>query len=664
MTEVQGAPYVGVVTDGSLDSITSSPIQLPGEEIVRKAALEENPEPNVLSDPNMTDQMKLDLLNHLKSRLVAGNVQRNRRIKRYAKIDRTISTWQQLNKDDSERETIEDNTGRQTALPMNLPILASHLNDMSSYFTESLAPISNPFFSASGEGQIPNLLKAFNEDALRRNYYGELSLTVRSMIKYNIGGMSVEWDSGSLSGAYADAQPGNRWTSLNMYNTLWDPAITDPTKVYCKAEWAATVCIENRLELVRKTLAGEWVGLEKMLSTTSQATRIARFYREPAVEATLGEQGQDSRTGTGSQAMNWSSWGLGQSSDLGPEVDGYEVVDMYCWLIPEQHGLLTDAEKTALETSYGKNPKTYLELWRFKIVGGEHLVDAKVVVPRDASTAGEACEIPMYLAFFTNDQIKEAQRSFMELMRGFQRFGSAMYNIYIAGMRKNVWGVIGVDNSMFDSGGLAKGDTVGILPSKIPGRDVRSGIMALNNSAGVDQALTAVDASLAMKDKFFPSQALPSQIAGIDRAVKSQVATVIQGGQRALRTLVRTLDSGMLLPTRMSAFRNLKRNGADGINTLTDEDVAKMLGSGIESMEAERVSEALWQLVYAIIQNVEANQTFDVPMILTYLSRIDNLSVDLGKFVRAPAQPAVAAPGNPAGAASAIAAQPAAGPGY
>src|SRR6185369_1608941 len=103
---------------------------------------------------------------------------------------------------------------------------------------------------------------------------------------------------------------------------------------------------------------------------------------------------------------------------------------------------------------------------------------------------------------------------------------------------------------------------------------------ALSTTAGVDKALEAVDSSLAIKDKFFPSQALPSQIAGIDRAVKSQVATVVQGGQRSLRTLLRVIDSNLMLPTRMCAFRNLKRNAPSGIDQITDEQVAKMLGSG------------------------------------------------------------------------------------
>jgi hypothetical protein len=140
---------------------------------------------------------------------------------------------------------------------------------------------------------------------------------------------------------------------------------------------------------------------------------------------------------------------------------------------------------------------------------------------------------------------------------------------------------------------------------------------------------------------------MPAAVAGIDRAVKSQVNTVVQGATRSMRTLLRTLDSSLMLPTRMGGYRNLKRNDPVGIEELTDEDVAKLMGSGIESMEAERVSEILWQLMYAIIQNQEAMQVFNVPLILTYLGRVGNLSVDLGSFARQPPPPLAGVEGQP-----------------
>lgn len=119
--------------------------------------------------------------------------------------------------------------------------------------------------------------------------------------------------------------------------------------------------------------------------------------------------------------------------------------------------------------------------------------------------------------------------------------------------------------------------------------------------------------------------------------------------------VLRTVDSSLMLPTRLQAYRNLKRYDADGMEKVTDEMVSKMLGSGIESIEAERVTEALWNLLQSIIQNVESMQIFSVPLILSYLSRVMNLSVDLGQFAKQQAAPAGTPPegGAPPAAAPA-----------
>lgn len=644
MNAVSGAPYVGVSAGGLSSAMALSPLKIDTLDVKASAA------PDAVVSPltTMSTEMKAKLYDYLYGRLQSGERIRNRRIRRYAKTDRLVSTWQKLDPKESEREAIEEATGKQMALPFNLPIMASHLNDMVSYFTEALAPVQNPFFSASGKDAPVEMLKKLNRDAIARDYYSELALTIRSLLKYNVGGIGVEWQMGDETDRLPSTA-GNLWKGLDMYNTFWDPAIRKPQDVSKKGEWAATVCIENRLTLMKNALSGRWVDLDRVLAKDEIETTRPKFYKEAAYEATLGEDGQDARSSKSKGTTpNWDSYGLGYASDNGStEIDGYEVVDMYCWLVPAQFGLLTDDERKTLVDA-GRNPDSYLELWRFKFIPSECIIAAEPWLKRELTLQRELVEIPMYMTYFTQDQLGEAQRSFMELMKGFQRFGSAMYNIYVAGMRKNVWGVKGVDPQMFDTSKLKEGDPVGILESKMPGRDVRSGIMTLDSSAGVENALSAVGQSMELKNQFFPSQALPGQVASIDRAVKSQVATVVQGSTRSLRMFLRTLDSTLMSPTRMAAYRNLKRFDKEGIEQINDEEVAKLLGSGIESMEAERVSEALWNLLQSVIQNVESMQTFNVPLILAYLSKVMNLSVDLGQFAReAPPQtqpPAGAAP--------------------
>ena len=648
MNAITGAPFVGA-SAASGDFTNQNPLT-----IETKAMMEANMEAGERIAENVLFSMSKEHIDKLRTylvdRLKGGVSSRNRRARRYGKIDRLISTWQRLDPAESKRAETEDTTGKAMALPMNLPVLATHLADMASYYTEALAPISNPFFSASGENAVQELLKKLNRDALARDYYTQLSSTMRSLLKYNIGGLWVDWDGSVEKGAgqsqvYGMAAPGNCWRSADPYNTLWDTAIKNPTDISHKAEWAASVCVENRLTLMRKALAGEWYGLNEFLSnvTADSAVSSMNFYCESAKQALINDDGSDAKTASGSTAMNWNNYGLGLSNDSVTDVGGFEQIDMYCWLVPAQFGLLTDAERKQIQSS-GKNPDAFLELWRFTLIGDNYLVNAQPVLDRVAH-ADEVNIIPLFMSYMTQDQLKEAQRSAMEFMAGFQRFASTMYNMYIAGMRKNIWGAKGVDTTMFDIKPLKDGDTAGILESKQPGRDVRSGLMALDQTTGVEKTMDAVESALAMKDKFFPSQALPSQIAGIDRAVSSQVAMVMQGGTRALRATLRLIDSTLLNPSRLAAYRNIKRFDPEGVNDLTDEDIAKLLGSGIESMEAERITEAMWKLLYAVIQNQESMQTFNVPLILSYIGRISNLNIELGQFARQPAPPATPPPG-------------------
>lgn len=632
--------YVGVAIGGP-DTAAQVPLRVSQQRVSRKQIA------HILLE--LSDEQLNTLTHYLRTRLSSGVRARDRRINRYSKIDRLISTWQKLSPEDSKREQTEDNTGRQAALPVNLPVLASSLDDYVSYFAEALAPISNPFFSANGDKKVAALLDKFNRDAAAQNYYGNLVMTLRSLLKYNLGGFRINWDSGTRYGKTVGS-PGNSWKSLDLYNTLWDPSIREPTNLSSKGEWAATIEIENRLEIVRRAIAGEWVNLGNILESNVQS-HTNSYYREPAVSANIGQEGLDSRTSDakmGAQQIDWSAYGLGLATDLGPEVDGFETVDMVAYLVPCQFGLLTQAEEDEL-TQRGEDPELWLEMWRFVLVN-DRLVHAEPILDRSLVIQGEKQELPFYLAFLTNDQLKEAQRSLMELQRGFQRFASAMYNIYTAGMRKNVWGQKAYDASAIDEDVFKRGDAAGAIRIKQPGRDVRTAISDISTSSGVQETLTGVNTSLELKNRFFPAQALPSQIAGIDRAVKSQVTQVTQGATRPLRTLLRLLDANLMRPTRIKAYRNLKIFDPEGVEAVTDEDVAKLMGSGIESIEAERVSELLWQLLYAIIQNQESMQVFNIPDMFTYLGRVGNLSVDLGSFVRQqqqPAQPAQPMPEEP-----------------
>lgn len=593
---------------------------------------------------SMKDDDHDELLSYLKCRLDQGAQDRLTRLKRYSRIDRLISTWQKLSPDDSKREVEEDNTGRQQAIAMNLPVLASHLDDTQAFFAEIFSAESRDFYSVPPESESESaklLADRMNRDARARKYYKELCLGLRSLIKYNIGGFSPRWETPNGEGSLS--VPGNRVESIDMWNYIWDNTVADVSRIYCEAEYAARITIKNRMWLQKQSLKGSLQRVKMILDETryeeSPSYGTQSYYKMPPSHVGLTMDAQDEQT-TSATSMNWESYGAGLESDKAVNMPGYEVVDMYCWLNPEQFKLVDRQQEGAASPAEGSEQ---YQLWRFIIVGGKQVCSASRVL----GISDREPEIPHYLGYMNQDDMKEAQRSIMELMKSFQRFASFLVNIVVAGNRKNIWGTTVYDPSMIDMDQTKKGDVARSLASKQPGRDVRTGMMKLDSDPKVDKAMEMLDATLVLAQKFFPSQALPQQIAGIDRAVKNQVAAVLQGAVRRLHMTVRLIDADIMQPLRLQLYRNLAQFDSEGLTGLDEEIVATVLGSGLKQLDAEATASEIKEVIFAILQNPESASMFDLVKLMTYWSRLLNSPSDLGDFVKQQAPAPAAASGTP-----------------
>ena len=379
----------------------------------------------------------------------------------------------------------------------------------------------------------------------------------------------------------------------------------------------------------------------------------ATFFKYAPSFVGLSEDGEDDRSGDRHlQGVDWESYGASLASDKTVPIQGFELIEMYCWLSPEEFGLDVSAgEQTAEADSTGldKDGNSY-SLWRFLIADTSQIVLAEKV-----SSQSESEEIPHYFAFYTQDDMKGSQRSNMEMMRPFQRLISFLFNIIVAGARKNIWGLKGYDPQMFDLSTIQQGDVAGNIPSKVPGRDVRSGLMTLDSTTGTERVFEMLGAVREIMQSLYPSQALPAQIAGIDRAVKNQVSAVMQGVVRRLHMTARLLDDDLLGPMRMQAYRNLAAFDSDGLDGLTEEEVGKLLTGGMGQLNKEVLVADLRELIFALMQNPQSAAQFDLPGLFTQLSHFMNSPVDLGEFVTQAAPQAAPGPAGPEGGGAEVA---------
>lgn len=620
---------------------------------------------------SLSDEQHRDLVAYLRARLMRGSHKRTERLNRCFTIDRQISTWQKQTIEDSKRLAAESNDGRPLAIRSNLPVLAAHLEDLTAFYADTLAPIGTPFISTDVSAAVAEVVRRLSRDVIPRNYYLNIATAARAGLKYNLTGVLVEWDGGAQdAGSAHGSQPaGNNIVALSPHNTLWDSSVVNPVDLSTKGEWGAVVEPVTHAQMMRNKAADVWFDLDRIPSA-SKGGRFSgvfdsneshngmapmRLWLDPA-SAVPTADGADSLDFAGDHMdlPDWAALGLSIPADIqGADLNHTELTKIYCWITPERHGLLSEEEKAQIRDA-DRDPKSFVELWRFELINNSWIVSASPAAPRDRTLNGEAVVIPIFMSYLIHDQLGSAQRSPMELVVPFQRLASAMYALGTEAVRKGVYGTKIYDPSVVDGARLESGETAQVLKSKVPGRDVRTALAELDNANGGEKAFGLVPGILSLKSELFPSQSLPAQIAGLDRAVTNQVSSIIHGAQRGLRMSLRLMDSTMLLPARMETVRNLRRyeplNGED----IDDETIAKSLGSGVDSLESERITEALWRLLMAIIQNQEAMQRFDVPAIMAYLGEVLRVNVDMSKFTRGEQQPQAGAgmAGAGAGAAS------------
>lgn len=593
-------------------------------------------------DPVARSEDHEDLLEYLTSRLDAGAQDRIVRATRFAKVDKIVSTWQMLSQMDSARKEKQENTGQAQAISVNLPLAQSHLDDMVAFFAGVYSPSNGSFFqtpqdSAQAEAGS-KLVDKLNTDARFGAYYSHLTKTMRALLKYNIGGFHHTWAVDDLEADSNAAEGRNLAESIDMYNVFWDPSVKDPSRVSKDAEWAAISTVENRRWFVMREKRGFFQGCGDFIAGEGDATPngvTAKYFRYPPRDA--GVSAEDT-TSTRAASVNWESYGATLGGEAAELVEGFEVVKMYCWLNPSDFGLGYEGLEYTEDDYF---------LWRFWLADGKKIIRGEPVnIESDDPSEQDKLSIPLYMGYLNLDDMGDAQRSVAELLVPFQTFASFLMNSHVAGTRGKTYGVRGYDPTMFDLSKIDEGSTAVWLESKTPGRDVRSGLMKLDANTETSDTMRDLQGLMALVREFFPSQALPSQIAGMDRATTNQVSSVLQGVSRRLHMLVRIMDDSILSPMLFGMYQHLVNFGKQG-SGLNDADARKILGSGLEQLNREIAEQAFRQLFFAILQNPQSAQAFDVQAMMNFWGSLLNTNVRFGTFVRQQVPAAADAQGAP-----------------
>lgn len=590
------------------------------------------------------------LLEHLITKLDIGVRVRDGRLKRMQKVDRQVAGWQRLGVEDQKREVDRARTGKQKPTQANIPLTFMHLDDLSTYFLNVFAPITGAYNLNGDKTQQKagkGITKIMNDDAVYTGLVKELNRTFQSALKYNIAGTETSWEQevGNVLTQVDDqlttqrkiVWQGNQVTALDMYNTFWDPA-ADPLTLYKDGEYCVVVKKYPSYRIRKDTIDGRYRNthsvFEKQTSNDANSELFERkYYIHPPTYVGLnaGNTGEDAAT----------DWEAFFGTDGISEMHGVEVAHTYIWINPFEWKLkvkpvgMKKADAAALTI-----------LYRISIMEGKTIIETT-----------EMNNVHRWLPFNfiipNDDEMSTSQKSIGEIIDPFQVFVSFLYNVHTEGSRKALFGTTYYDPSMVDLDAIPEGEIAARIPVKpaARGRDIRTYISHDKGSDVNTQAtMESVDRTMALLEQLIPTQASPNQVAGVDRAIKSQMHTLTQASNRRTQKTARVFDAQAFSPSRIMQYYNILQFRKEPVklpdgsqisrNQLLELGLEFIIGHGLKALDKEIVADKVKEVMFMILQNQAASAEFNIPDLLTYLLELTEVKADLSQFKKEqPQQP-------------------------
>lgn len=586
------------------------------------------------------------LLDYIKQRLKGDLNSRDSRIKRYAQIDRDVAAWLRLDDEDRKRAIKHELDGSPQATKMNLPLSWVHLDDMMTYLIQSFAPIHGMFYHTAGKDQTDvaaQLVALMNNHAVYGSYYRQFARALFNLLKYNVGGVWNNWTKeygpkvtanadGSLGVESQVSFAGNLVRAVDQYNFFYDPSV-EPVNLHKEGEWCAKVEMKSHYWLKKKCLEGTYFKCEGVLGDDWKPATVT-YFRDPPVEAKL-----DQTQITSGSSVNWFAFMSGTDSCL--VNNAFEILTVYVRLNPNDFGLI--------DRQGGKNQnRNRYEVWCITVVNGETIIGAQY-------HNNIHDHLPAYFGVVNDDFMREAAKSVAEILNPMQGFSSFLLNAHIDASRKNIFGTTFFDPTCVDYDAVPAGEVAARVPLKpnAYGKDIRTMVFHDSHVLDTKQTLQDLEGVLGLVDRFFPTQAMPGQIASIDRAVDSQVAAVQQGSTRRQQKTARIVDDTMMRPLRMSMYYNIIQYQEDGVEVgdyfkdtstkidltqLREASLVHLIGQGLKSMDRQYIAQLMQQVIFAMIQAPQTVQPTETSPGINLLSMMNfwmsmmDANVDMEQF--------------------------------
>lgn len=597
--------------------------------------------------PFNSADMHQKLLTYLQSRLLAGKGLRDANLGRYAQIDRDVAGWMRLSDEDKDRQVESQRTGIPMATQINLPLNFIHLDDMMTYYAEVFAPNRGMFYhlgkpdEATPATQIVTLM---NNHAIYAGMFRQTLAMLFNIMKYNLGGGYIRWSEDYGPKIQVDGQgkvqvndakiwSGNRLDALDMYNSFWDPTV-NPVDVHREGEWAARAMLRSHYWLAQRASRGTYYNCDEALESDSGFGAQCAYYRSPPEESRLEA---DESTGA-TRKTNWVSVLSEAPSYFAGS--GFELVEIFIRINPNDFHLVSSRPKQ----------RNRYEVWRFTILNDKFIIETTHMTNAHG-------QIPFYFGLANDDIMGPAAKSPAEIIQPLQNFASHLLNVHVLANRKKLWGITWYDPTVCDYKKIPDGEVAAQVAIEASGygKPIKDAIYHDQNTLETKQTMSDLGDVMAIVDQFFPTQALPSQIASIDRAIDAQVAAVQQGSNRRQHKTAKLLDDSLFRPARGCMFYNILQFQEDGtvvsdftgnsktmtvnLEAIRATDLPFIIGQGLAAIDRMMIVTKMQQVIFALLQSQQA-QEVDILAMIDFWTNMMDVNINFQQFRRQlPANP-------------------------
>jgi hypothetical protein len=580
------------------------------------------------SHPFNNEKNHQKLITHITDRLDMANEIREPLTNVFNEIDKELAGFQVLSKE--EKKVEKKNRAGQGPIPtnVNLQLTAMQLDEELTFLLSVYSPEEGTYsaHAAKANQALANSMAALsNEHDRKFHHYRHYALGLRDMLAYNIGGFFTYWRRviGNKVTTTSDGRPeltrgviyeGNMVESIDMYNFLWDIAVS-PIDLPANGEFFAVVERQRTFRLKKMEADGDLWGVDRFKDDF--ITPAKPYFRErPIVRNTAGgnvltTNFTDILRGTGD----------GKST-----TNGAELIHYFGWIIPSEFGLSDSKD---------------LEIWRITMANGKHIASAEHLNVAHAM-------LPCGLGSPIEDGLGLQTKSYAEVLLPLQRFASFLINIHQKATRKALFGHTIYDPNVIPAELIEATDVSSKIPMRggSPDMDIRKHILHITDSPDTSGTMVTMGNVMELMQRMLPTDII-RQIAGLDRATLYQAAATVQSSNRRSYKIAKIIDSQAMEPIRQQLMFNILQFQpvVTLINDEGDEQeinpadfrgkkIEFSLAGGLHGLDRLMIMEVLKEIIIQIIQSPTAQAEIDIVALLDYYTSQFGERTDLSQFRR------------------------------